>query len=222
MPPLRVPLSPRKIRKLYGILSSFYDSITRYEKSSRQRALEIARVEKNSIVLEVGFGTGKALAEMAGRNGNGGEVFGLDVSEKMTKRARRSIEHNHLSGQVHLLLGDMGNAPFRDAMFDVVFGSYVLDLIDTPRIPLVLSEFRRVLRPSGRLVLVSLSRGSKWYDNMTFYEWLYTHAPTLLGGCRPVELSAYLEKLGFKGITRHFMHAGHLMPTEIVSSLKGD
>jgi ubiquinone/menaquinone biosynthesis C-methylase UbiE len=222
MPPLRVPLSPRKIRELYDILSSFYDAITRYEKSSRQRALEITRVGKNSVVLEAGFGTGKALAEMAKRNENGGEVFGLDISEKMTKRARKSIEHNHLSRRVHLHVGDMGNAPFRDGTFDVVFGSYLLDLIDTPRIPLVLSEFRRVLRPSGQLVLVSLSKGSKSYDNMRVYEWLYSHAPTLLGACRPVQLTSFVEQLGFKGITRHFMHAGHLMPTEIVSSLKGD
>lgn len=191
-------LSLKRIQRLYDSLSSFYDALTQYETSSRKRALEIAHIKENSVILEIGFGSGKVLAEIANRKGYHGEVFGLDISEKMTKKTRKTIQRVCKAREVHLLLGDAANVPFRSSMFDLVCSSYMLDLIDTPKVPLVLLEIRRVLRSSGRLVFVGLSRGSKWYDNMRLYEWLYRHMPTLLGGCRPIQLSPYLEKLGFK------------------------
>jgi ubiquinone/menaquinone biosynthesis C-methylase UbiE len=117
---------------------------------------------------------------------------------------------------VHLVLGDAAHTPSRDAAFDLVFNSYMLDLIDTPSIPRILSDFKRLLKPAGRLVLISLTKGTKWYDNMRPYEWIYRRSPALLGGCRPVVLKPYLEKLGFKNLDEYFMHAGHLMPTLIV------
>jgi ubiquinone/menaquinone biosynthesis C-methylase UbiE len=218
--PLRVSLSPRKIQSLYEMLSPFYDAITRYEKSSREKALEIANVRDDSVVLEVGFGTGKALAEIVKRTRSQGEVFGLDISQKMTKIARKVTQHDRPCGRLHLLLADAKNVPFQTKAFDVVFASYLLDLIDTPMIPRTLLEFRRILRPSGRLVLVSLSEGSNWCDNMRLYKRLYGYLPILFGGCRPVQLSPYLLELGFKDITRQHMHTGHIMPTEIVSASK--
>jgi ubiquinone/menaquinone biosynthesis C-methylase UbiE len=125
-----------------------------------------------------------------------------------------------LSGRAHLVLSDAAHIPFRDAVFNLVFNSYMLDLIDTPSIPRILSEFKRLLKPAGRLVLVSLSKGTKWYDNMGLYEWIYRLAPALLGGCRPVVLKPYLRELGFKNLEECFMHAGYLMPTLIVRADK--
>jgi ubiquinone/menaquinone biosynthesis C-methylase UbiE len=217
---IRVPLSAKRIRDLYDFLSYVYDFFTRYEEGARKRALAISDVREAFKVLDVGCGTGKTLIELARKVTLSGEVCGLDISSRMIEKTRKLLLSHSLWRQVNLVLGDAAHCPFRDAAFDLVFNSYMLDLVDGSMIPKVLSEFRRVLKTTGRLVLVSLTKGSKWYDNMRLYEWIYKHNPTLLGGCRPVVLEPYLQQTGFKGIEGSFIHAGHLMPTKILSASK--
>ena len=217
-----VPLSGKRIRALYDSISSVYDLLTRHEKGSLRKALEIANPKENFVVLEAGFGTGKTVVELAKKVGNTGEVYALDVSQKMANRTRSVLHRCNLIHRVGLIVGDAENTPFCDAIFDLVFSSYMLDLTDTAAMPRVLFEFQRILKPAGRLLLVGLSKGSKWYDNMKLYEWLYRRSPSLLGGCRPVLLAPYLQELGFNSVYREYLRAGHLMPTEIVWGNKGE
>jgi len=56
----------------------------------------------------------------------------------------------------------------------------MFDLIPEKDFVVVLSEFRRVLRPGGRLVLVNMTKGAGWFN--TFWEWLYKTSPSLLAG----------------------------------------
>ncbi len=219
---VQVPLSAKKIQALYDSLSSVYDLATRYEDASLKRALEIANPRENSIVLEAGFGTGKTVVQLGRKVGNTGEVYALDVSPKMTNRTQRVLHRCSLSDRVALILGDTGSTPFCDATFDLVFSSYMLDLIDTATIPEVLLEFKRLLKPAGGLVLVGLTKGFKWYDDMKLYEWVHRRSPSLLGGCRPLTLVPYLHELGFKDVNRECLRAGHLVPTEIVWAHKGE
>lgn len=213
---VRVPISDKKIQGLYDFLSSAYDLVTRYERSSQDRALEVANARENSVVLDVRCGTGKTLVEFAKKAANNGEVYGLDSSQRMMGKAKTMLVNRRMLDRVHMVLGDATHMPFRDASLDIVFSGYMPDLIDTPAIPKVLSEFKRLLKPSGRLVLVSLSKGSKWYDNIRLYEWSCRQSPALFEGCRPAMLKPCLQQLGFKNVNRDFMHAGHLRPSEIV------
>jgi ubiquinone/menaquinone biosynthesis C-methylase UbiE len=217
---IHVPLSVKRIRDLYDFLSYFYDFFTQYEEGARKIALAIADVRESFKVLDVGCGTGKTLIELAEKVTPAGELCGLNLSSRMIGKTRKLLLSRSLWRQVNLVLGDATHCPFRDAGFDLVFNSYMLDLVDGSMIPKVLSEFRRVLKATGRLVLVNLTKGSKWYDNMTLYEWIYKHNPTLLGGCRPVVLEPYLQQIGFQKIEGHFVHAGYLMPTKILSASK--
>ena len=203
-------------------MSSVYDIFTRYEKGSLEKALEIANPRKNSVVLEAGFGTGRSLVELAKNVGDKGEVYALDISQNMMERTRGLLHRRSLADRVSLILSDAENTPFPNATFDLVLSSYMLDLIDTPKIPTVLLEFKRVLKSVGLLVLVGLSKGSKWYDNMKLHEWVYRRSPSLLGGCRPVLLAPYLQDLGFRNVSREYIRGGHLTPIEIVWTKKGE
>jgi ubiquinone/menaquinone biosynthesis C-methylase UbiE len=219
---VRVPLSGKRIQTLYDSMSSIYDLLTRYERGSLKKALEIANPRENLLILEAGFGTGRTLVELAKKVGDTGEVYALDVSRTMTNRTHRILHRCNLSHRVNLVIGDARHTPFCDTVFDLVFSSYMLDLIDSDAIPRVLSEFKRLLKSTGSLVLVGLSKGSKWYDNMKLYEWAYRRSSLLFGACRPVLLVPYLQELGFKNVNRKYMRAGHLMPTEIAWANKDE
>lgn len=63
-------------------------------------------------VLEVGCGTGRWLADLAPEGGN---LYGLDLSQGMLDEARRRCD------DLHLVQGRGGRLPFPSDMFDLVF-----------------------------------------------------------------------------------------------------
>lgn len=213
---IAVPITPKKAQIIYDFLSPIYEYLTRYERLSKERGLEVAKIKRGYMVFEVGFGTGQIVIELALRVGNEGMVYGIDLSRKMLEKTRKRVQKHGLTGRVNLQLGDARKLPYMNKLFNVVFNSYMLDLIDTPEIPKVLKEFKRVLKPGGRLILVNLSKGKSWYTNMKFYEWIYSKCPSLLGGCRPVLIKSFLEELGFQSVEREFLLVGRIIPSEIV------
>jgi len=213
---VNAPITPKKAQRIYDFISPIYEYLTRYEKLSKERGLEVADLKSGYFVFEVGFGTGQIVIESAERVGEDGMVYGIEISPKMLEKTRKRIEKHGLTKRVDLQLGDARKLPYKKEVFDVIFNSYMLDLIDTSEISKVLMEFKRVLKPGGRLVLVNMSKGENWYSNMKFYEWIYNKCPSLLGGCRPVLIRSFLEDLGFQSIKREFLMAGRIIPSEIV------
>jgi ubiquinone/menaquinone biosynthesis C-methylase UbiE len=119
----------------------------------RLRALDYATGDR---VLEVGFGTGALLVEMARR---GLRVVGLDYSPEMQRTAGRKLARRGLSvSRVRALTQAM---PFADGSFDSIISTfpaaYILD-------PATLAEVARLLRrpdpeqgiDGGRLVVVGM------------------------------------------------------------------
>lgn len=90
-----------------------------------------------------------------------------------------------------------------DAAFDVGGDNYLFDLLPVGDFPAVLAEFRRVLKPGGRLAMVNMTKGGRWYDG--FWEWVYRVRPGWLGGCRGVRLVPFLEAAGFTVASRQLV-----------------
>jgi demethylmenaquinone methyltransferase/2-methoxy-6-polyprenyl-1,4-benzoquinol methylase len=210
------PIPSKKVRWLYDFLSPFYEFVTRYERVVKDKGFSIAEIKPGFTVLDVASGTGQTLLESSKIVGQDGIVCGIDLSPKMLAITRNRVHDAALTSRVHLKLGDARQLPYREEVFDVVFNSYLLDLIDTPDIPHILTEFKRVLKPGGRLIIVSLSKGDRWTTNMALYEWIYRRCPILLGGCRPIFTKPFIEELGFQNVNRELILAGHVISSEIV------
>jgi demethylmenaquinone methyltransferase/2-methoxy-6-polyprenyl-1,4-benzoquinol methylase len=167
-----------------------------FERRAQAVGLDLLRVQPGERVLELGCGAGGALIALARAVGPAGRVVGIDLSPGMIRQAAARLPRARLSERAELLVGDAGSIPFTDASFDAVFMSFTLELFDTPEIPLVLAECRRVVRPGGRIGVVSLSRADPVRWPTRLYEWLHDRFPATLD-CRPIHARLALEAAGF-------------------------
>jgi demethylmenaquinone methyltransferase/2-methoxy-6-polyprenyl-1,4-benzoquinol methylase len=213
------PTAP--IRRAYDFYSRVYGTLAApLERRPRMEALAALDVRPQDRVLEVAVGPGATLLEILKRVDRGTVVHGVDLSPKMLARSRRLAEAAGYTN-IDLREADARRLPFPDESFDVLYNSFMLDLMPLSDMPLVLAEFRRVLRPAGRLALVNLSKrdgGSRsWYERL--YASLPRHwVPYVLGGCRPVLMEQLVRQASFCDVSREFVR--HVVPSEIVLARK--
>ena len=109
-----------------------------------RRVLERLQVGPGQRLLDIGCGAGMA-ARLA--HAGGAEVCGLDASEAMLDFARSRAP------EVRFQPGDMEALPYADDSFDLVTAFNAVQYAGNPA--LALAEMRRVLRPGGRLGIVT-------------------------------------------------------------------
>jgi ArsR family transcriptional regulator len=150
----------------------------------RRQLLE--QVPKGVAVLEIGVGTGGLLTELSTL---ATQVIGVDHSPAMLGEARRRLLDRGVSG-VELRLGEMAHLPLPDASVGCVVANMVLHHAADPAS--VLAEIRRVLAPSGVLLLADLARHEREAAREQLADqWL---------GFDEDELSTWLTAAGFGDI----------------------
>jgi len=214
----RVPVTEEASKAWYDRISKYYDLVGLFEKRYIALALEMADFREGEKVLEVGCGTGWALERIARQVGESGKAYGLDLSPKMLEVARDRLQKAELMTRVELVEGDAVKMAFPDEMFDAVFSTHTLELFDTPDIPAVLSEIRRVLKPGGRFVDLSISREAVDVVTRT-YEWIHERFPQYVD-CRPIYVERSLREAGFKIASTKRIKIFNLLYGEIVCGLK--
>jgi ubiquinone/menaquinone biosynthesis C-methylase UbiE len=111
---------------------------------------ELLEVGPNDTVLEVGFGPGVIVEQLA-KLASKGKVAGIDLSREMVEQAcaRNSIAiHN---GCVDLRRGSVDSLPFDDNSFEKALAINSMQV--WPDAAAGLQEIRRVMKPAGRLAL---------------------------------------------------------------------
>jgi len=214
--PLAAKLSREEAARLYDRLAGVYDIWGRLtETRARNRALALADVRNGQALIEVAVGTGLAFEELVRRNPDGRNL-GIDISQGMLARAERRLRAAGLSNY-QLSVGSASSIDAPDDAFDLILNNYMFDLLAESEWPVVLAEFRRVLRKGGKLVLVNMTVGEK--PGSGIYERLYRISPSLLGGCRALRFSGVLERNGFAVHSREYVQE-FLFPSEVILAWK--
>ncbi len=131
------------------------DVLARAATYSRERvaqtALELLALRREDVVLELGCGSGRLLAQVAAR-AQRGAVVGIDPFELTLRHARFRNRRLVERGLLDLRRGASDDlSAWPAAHFDKIYGLHVVYFWRTPERDL--AEIRRVLRPGGRLVL---------------------------------------------------------------------
>jgi ubiquinone/menaquinone biosynthesis C-methylase UbiE len=102
-------------------------------------------------VLDAGCGTG---IQLAAYQRAGCRVTGIDASPAMLEVARRRLGEG-----ASLTVGDAARMPYSDRAFDLVLAATVLHEMPPMVRIATLGEMKRVLRPSGRMLLIDFAPG---------------------------------------------------------------
>jgi demethylmenaquinone methyltransferase/2-methoxy-6-polyprenyl-1,4-benzoquinol methylase len=215
---LRVFQTKAESKAFYNKISPVYDLLSdRSEAPVRRAALELLAAAKGERILEIGFATGHCLVALAMEVGPTGKVHGLDLSENMLALARLNLKRNRLLDRVELACGDATRLTYPATSMDGVFMTFTLELFDTPEIPKVLRECKRVLRPGGRIVVASMTKKLGDKPLLRVFEWTHRHFPNFLD-CRPIYVQRAIEDAGFT-VQRWFIKR-MWVPVAIVRGVK--
>lgn len=181
----------------------------------RRQALLRAGLAPGMTMIDVGIGTGLVAREAATILGDASRITGVDPSAGMMGNAR-------LPEGVRLLQGKAEAIPLPDACADFLTLGFALRHIGS--LPAAFSEFHRVLRPGGTVLILELtrpgSRPAQWAlkaymrgivpaiaritsrNGNTPVIWRY-YWDTIEACIAPPEVMAMLGQAGFTAVDRH-------------------
>ena len=216
MSTLDAKLTKSQIPQVYGGKADVYDVWGRLtESKAQERCLELAAIQDGEAVLEVAVGTGLTFSRILRQNPSGINE-GIDLTDAMLAKAREKAARSGTTNY-RLRTGDAYALDFPDASFDVLVNNYMFDLLPEADSPHILAEFKRVLKPNGRLILVNMARDGRWVNQI--WDAIYRIQPSWMGGCRGVALHDHVKAAGFRHTTREFI-SQMTFPSEIIYGVK--
>lgn len=135
----------------YQILIEFLENVASHPivKEGLDLQMKYMDLKAGNQVLDVGCGVGIQAQELAKRVGTSGKVVGTDISTIMIEVAKRKVSDSDLP--IDFFVAEASSQPFPDQSFDSIRTERVLMYI--PEVAKVLQEFKRLLKPGGKLVI---------------------------------------------------------------------
>ena len=212
-----VHIKKSRVAEIYRKVAPSYDLFARLtETRAHNLCLELAAIQDGEAVLEVPVGTGLAFEKILSANPSGRNE-GIDLTEAMLIRAERRATKSG-SDNYRLRVGDAYDLDFPDNDFDVLVTNYLFNLLPQQDFGAVLNEFKRVLRPGGRLVMINMTKGEHWCNDG--WDWLYRIKPAWIGACRGVLNLPHVQTSGFTQINREYV-SQLTFPSEVVYAVAG-
>jgi demethylmenaquinone methyltransferase / 2-methoxy-6-polyprenyl-1,4-benzoquinol methylase len=115
----------------------------------RRQALQRAGLKRGMRLLDVATGTGLVARGGVAVLGDPRRVIGVDPSIGMLREARSALSYPLVRGRAEIL-------PFRSDSFDMLSMGFALRHVED--LEIAFREYRRVLKPGGRLLLIEVSR----------------------------------------------------------------
>lgn len=207
------------LRRIFDSTASDYDRIERVlafgsGRWYRRQALMRAQLATGAEVLDVGIGTGLVAREALGLIGAQGRLVGVDPSPGMLGEVALP--------RAELVCGRAEELPRTDASSDFLSMGYALRHIAD--VSTAFSEFHRVLRPGGRLLILEITKPNGRVGTALLKAYMRAFVPMIatvvarerdtaelwryywdtIESCIPPEsVLAALRAAGFEAVQRH-------------------
>jgi demethylmenaquinone methyltransferase/2-methoxy-6-polyprenyl-1,4-benzoquinol methylase len=234
-------LEEAQVRAMFDRIAGVYDRMNTVmtaglHRNWRRRAAELAKVSPGDRVLDVATGTGDLALELAARVAPGGEVVGIDFSQRMLELARaKASADGRPDARVRFQAANALALPFTAdeyAAATVGFGARNFADLESG-----LAEMVRVVRPGGRVVVLEITTPRRpplstffemWFDRVVpvlgrlagdsaAYSYLPSSVRRFPG---PQELAAVMGRAGLSEI-RYFLTGGGIVALH-VGVVRGD
>ncbi|MFG1420200.1 bifunctional demethylmenaquinone methyltransferase/2-methoxy-6-polyprenyl-1,4-benzoquinol methylase UbiE [Roseixanthobacter liquoris] len=161
-----VPLGEKQtlVDEVFHKVARRYDIMNDFMSGGLHRAWKDAMVSKVRPpqgtrpfrLLDLAGGTGDVSFRVVGAGGEGTRAVVADINREMLAVGRERAEKRGLSEKVEFVDANAESLPFADSSIDAV--TIAFGIRNVPRIPLALSEMKRVLKPGGRALVLEFSR----------------------------------------------------------------
>ena len=216
----------RRVAEVFDSVAPRYDLMNDLMSAGLHRAwkaftVQLAGLRPGQRVLDVASGTGDLARAFAQRVQPGGMVVATDINGAMLAEGRRRLLDAGVC--VPAAQCDAEHLPFADASFDRV--SVAFGLRNMTHKEAALAEFRRVLRPGGKLLVLEFSR--PWEGVRPLYDWYSFQVLPRLGRMVAGDAGSYrylaesirkhpdqatlksmMEQAGFVGVQWYNLSAG--------------
>jgi ubiquinone/menaquinone biosynthesis C-methylase UbiE len=141
----------RDLRHRYDLTTHIYDMQYAEEQTAKiKAALESVKIEKDSLVLDAGCGTGLLFGYVADK---AEATVGLDISKKILLQAKKRAKSFQ---NIHLILADADNMPLNEYIFSHVFSITLIQNMPNPA--KTLNEIGRVAKESAVIVVTGMKK----------------------------------------------------------------
>jgi demethylmenaquinone methyltransferase/2-methoxy-6-polyprenyl-1,4-benzoquinol methylase len=157
-----------RVQKMFAAIAPSYDINNRLhslwmDQAWRRKAVKLAQLRDTDRIVDVACGTGDLTMAMyhglwpewGDWSPVDGQVTGIDFTYEMLPIARSKSIVKFQKSQILYVNGDAQNLPFSDSSADVVSIAFGIRNVQDPLI--AIKEFRRVLRPGGRVIILEFS-----------------------------------------------------------------
>ena len=182
-----------KVREMFDNIAPSYDKLNHVlsmnvDKLWRKHALREIVDGSAQRILDVACGTGDSTISIAKAAGEGSTVTGVDISEGMMALVEGKAAKAGVGDCIRLQVADGEALPYEDGSFDRVTCAFGIRNFEHKEKGL--SEFRRVLKPDGKAVILELSVPQKRVVRWA-YDLYFAHLLPRIGGAVSGDKAAY-------------------------------
>jgi demethylmenaquinone methyltransferase/2-methoxy-6-polyprenyl-1,4-benzoquinol methylase len=147
-----------RVRRMFAAIAPSYDLNNRLhslwqDQRWRRKAVKLANLTATDVVVDVACGTGDLTLKFASAKPQA--AIGVDFTFEMLPIAQHKSQIANRKSQINYITADAQLLPLANRSADVVSIAFGIRNVQDPLA--ALREFRRVLRPGGRAIILEFS-----------------------------------------------------------------
>ena len=131
-------------------LMKVFDELPLWSAPFGLKLLEFINYKPNISALDIGFGGGFPLIEIAMRLGESSNVYGIDPWKEAIEMTRKKLEYYELNN-IRIIEGVAESIPLNDSFIDLIVSNNGINNVSD--IEKVVSECSRIIKPGGQFVM---------------------------------------------------------------------